>query len=272
MEKTTSISLTGHRPKELFGYNIDSQEYDSIRTRLATILKGFVLSYDEVTCHTGMALGADTIWADVSLLAKKKWPNKVKLWAEIPHPFQKDAWKSQQARLHYDYIIENIDEKTVYSDEYSPWCMQKRNEGMLDAGKELIAVWNGTLRMKSGTSNAIKYAIKTKDGYFVVRPNDELIRWDLSNAMLTSTRGHNVYDEQLVKNYLLSIIEEYKENGFNEIKKGFLKKDNDIVMVELIKEVEYETKTKKYSIFTIKEYKLFGRVFKNIKNHTFIKN
>lgn len=270
MTKITSISLTGHRPKELFGYNINSKDYDSIRNCLAIILKKYIDEYDEVTCHTGMALGADTLWADVSLFAKARWPEKIKVWADIPHPKQKDAWKNKAARDHYDFILSKVDGKTLYSNEYSPWCMQKRNEGMLDAGRELIAVWNGCLKPKSGTSNAIKYAIKNKEGYFVVRPNDNLIRWDKSNAMLTSKKGHQVYDSLAIKNYLFSLINEYKELGFDykELNNLHLLAKNDKkIMFEIVHEVELPS----YGIYTIKEYELKDNIFKNIKNHTFMK-
>lgn len=271
--KRTSISLTGHRPKELFGYNINSPEYDSIKRRLALILMGFVEGHDEVTCHTGMALGADTIWADIALLRKNKWPGKVKVWAEVPHPNQKDSWKDKTSRDHYDYIMNNVDGSTLYAEEYSPWCMQKRNKGMLDAGAELIAVWSGCLRYKSGTSNAIKYAIKSKPGYFVIRPGDDFVRWDESNPSLMTVKGYNEYSEEVVRDFQASLIKKYEDKGYVlEMIDDCALLSNAVskVLIETIVEVEYRTETRSYDIFTVKEYVSSGSIFKNINNYTFL--
>lgn len=271
--KKTTISLTGHRPPELFGYDINSKDYDSIRRRLGTILKKHTELNDEVTCHTGMALGADTLWADVTIAGKKLWPDKVRLHAEIPHPKQKDAWKNQEARDHYDFILSQADDSTLYADEYSPWCMQARNVGMLDHGEYLIAVWNGTIKPKSGTSNAVKYATKEKDGYYVVRPDDNYVRWDKSNPSLLKMSGHK--DFSLIDSDLKEILHSYKFEGYSmrEVNgKYYLKNADDTkrLLIEKVHEVLAETKTRRYDIHTIKTYEFQDSILMNIDNKTYI--
>lgn len=263
------ISLTGHRPKDLFGYDIYSEDYNSIRNRLSFIIRSS-MSTEPVWCHSGLALGADTIWAEEALRFKKDNPKKVKIWAEIPHLAQADAWSSKSAKATWQTIVDNADEQTVYAEEYTPWCMQKRNIGMLDHGDQLIAVWDGTLKPKSGTSNAVKYWFKGGKKYMlVIRPNDNYIRKDLVNKSLLSAQGHPLVADQ---NELTSIFND-KIEAIGATSKETERESNSVLFegsdcntyLELIEEVQGA----KFSIFTIKEYKFKANILINTKNTTY---
>lgn len=55
-------------------------------------------------------------------------------------------------------IINESDEVYYVSEErYTHWCMNKRNEWMVDNSDLVIAVWDGT---KGGTANCVRYAVK----------------------------------------------------------------------------------------------------------------
>ena len=47
--------------------------------------------------------------------------------------------------------------------EYTPGCMEKRNQYMVDHAYYILAVWNGR---PSGTGNTVRYA--QKKGKFVI--------------------------------------------------------------------------------------------------------
>lgn len=265
------LSLTGHRPKELFGYDLSEPEYTSIRKRLAKLINYFVEKDGEVVGHTGMALGADTLYALVLLDAKKHFPGKVKLHAEIPHPTQSAKWPREEDRLRYNYIMNNADDSTLYSDEYTPWCLQKRNEGMLDHGDHLIAIWDGTIKPKSGTSNAIKYSIRRGSGYYVLRPSDNLVRYDLPNASLLKKTGHAPFTRESIEEVIAARVETERARG-SEVKVNgnsylFRAADGRLSLLELKKEVISPS----FEIWTIKDYAERGGVFINTENSTFIK-
>lgn len=59
-----SIALTGHRPDKLAGYNLNNPFYGRLHERLMKIIERALDNYPLVECHSGMALGADTVWAD----------------------------------------------------------------------------------------------------------------------------------------------------------------------------------------------------------------
>ena len=66
---------------------------------------------------------------------------------------------------------------------------------MLDASEILIAVWNRELKPNSGTSNAIKHAIKTNKNIFVVHPSSDVIYKDKPNDTLIKTTNAFSHEE-----------------------------------------------------------------------------
>lgn len=170
LKEKLTLSLTGHRPKELWGYNLSSYEYKRLEEILYQLIIKGLDKAKVVECHSGMALGADTIWAQAIVRAKVDYPGQVTFVAEIPYAKQGSKWpKSSQD--HLAHLLTHADEKKVYADEYFGYCMQLRNIGMIDACDYLIAVWDGVIREKSGTSNAIKYA-KEKNKNIIHCPLD----------------------------------------------------------------------------------------------------
>lgn len=103
---------------------------------------------------SGMALGIDTMWAELAL----EW--NIRLTAAIPCGSQPDRWpKASQTRyyriLDRAYRVYNVSGKVLYKPEY----MQQRNIWMVDQLVQpediLVGVWNGT---PGGTHNCLKYA------------------------------------------------------------------------------------------------------------------
>lgn len=149
------IALTGHRPNKLGGYNLNTPYYFNMHNELLEVIVNLIPLYDVVWVHSGMALGADTVWACAARTAMKQFPGRVKLHAEIPVMTQPDAWFKQEDKDRWRDLVDLADEKTVYAQTYSPKAMQDRNIGMINHADNLLAIWDGT---SGGTGNAVAYA------------------------------------------------------------------------------------------------------------------
>ena len=151
-----SLCFTGHRPQKLTGFKASDNK------ELLLALKDMIVDHIEnkgvTTFISGMALGID-IWSAriVIALRESKYPH-IKLVSAIPCANQYSIWKDQKVVDEWNYIVENADVVHYVSDEpYTAWCLQKRNEWMVDNSSHIISVWDGTA---GGTSNCIKYAHK----------------------------------------------------------------------------------------------------------------
>jgi uncharacterized phage-like protein YoqJ len=153
--KTITLSLTGHRPNKLWGYNLTQGKYPILQKTLQNIIITKLKNYHTVICHSGMALGADTVWANAIIKTQKLYPNRIIFVADIPCNHQEKRWPNV-SQVQYQNILRYANQKIIYANTYNFHCMQDHNVGMLDACDELIAVWNGDLT--GGTANAVKYA------------------------------------------------------------------------------------------------------------------
>lgn len=145
------ISVTGHRPNKLYGYNLAAPEYGVLEGKFKEILK----KYQVQTAYTGMALGTDTVFANAVLDLKKEGMD-IRLECVLPCLNQDKKW-SKRDQKHYQEILQAADEVILLSEEeYSPELMRIRNRWLVDHADMLIAVWDGS---NSGTSNCIRYAI-----------------------------------------------------------------------------------------------------------------
>lgn len=148
--------FTGHRPNKLYGYSPSIEGNKKLLWKLREIIIEHIEKNKVDTFITGMALGIDMWAARIVLKLKEKYPY-IRLVAAIPCKNQSNKW-IQESKQEWNYIIEKCDKVHFVSDEeYTAWCMQKRNEWMVDNSKYVIAVWDGS---KGGTGNCIKYAEK----------------------------------------------------------------------------------------------------------------
>lgn len=163
------LTLTGHRPNKLAGYDLKHQSYKKLQKDLEVIIENKLKKFNIVWCHSGLALGADTIWSKAILKMKEKYPTHIFFHAEIPMVSQKDQWFKKQDIDFWHKQVGFADRVTVYDWQFSnapekdkKWLagkvMQNRNIGMIDACDILIAVYDG--HSKGGTYNAITYAKK----------------------------------------------------------------------------------------------------------------
>lgn len=162
-----TITLTGHRPQRIGGYNY----YSPLNLAIATKIRNHLLSYlkqgIKVHAISGMALGADTIYALVVLKLKRQGYN-ITLEAAIPCANHPDNWPVSSQVMWRD-IVNQADKVTYVSNEsYKPYLMQKRNEFMVDSSNELLSVWDGSTT--GGTYNCIQYAKQKEVNIVQVNP------------------------------------------------------------------------------------------------------
>lgn len=172
------ISLTGHRPTKLGGWNMNQPGYANLQRDLETYIEKNLAVYDVVWGHSGLALGADTIWSKAILAMKDKYPGRVLFHAEIPMLEQPEAWFKKSDINFWHEQVSRADDKSIYgslagkSDAERKGLavrfLNARNGGMLDHADVLLALHDGT---KGGTGNAVAYATKIGLETITVHPN-----------------------------------------------------------------------------------------------------
>lgn len=135
-----TVAVTGHRPQALTDEQADfaRAELDRVIDKLAPTIG-----------ISGMALGADTWWADLCL------DRGVPLYAFVPFPGQPDRWPATDQR-HYRTILERADRVLLCADSYHRGVFHVRNQAMIDAAELVVAVWNGSTT--GGTAHAVSIA------------------------------------------------------------------------------------------------------------------
>lgn len=166
--RTLNIALTGHRPPQLDGYILDSPFYKQMKTHLVNIILDYTEQYDEIYCHTGMALGADMIWGLAIIEAKGQTKTPIHLVAHIPYLQQPSVWCASKDVNTWHHLRKCATKEFVYGNlcdfplslrkEKAKQFLNKRNQGMISNADILIGIYNGT--SFGGTKNALQYARK----------------------------------------------------------------------------------------------------------------
>lgn len=104
--------------------------------------------------------------AEIILKIKKTYP-QIKLTCAIPCLKQHSKWK-KEIYLQWLSIVNKADKVHYVSEEpYTAWCLQVRNEWMVDNSDYIIGVWDGT---EGGTANCINYAKKKDKNIVCIHP------------------------------------------------------------------------------------------------------
>lgn len=172
-DNVISISLTGHRPKKLAGYDLNNDYYNRLRQQLINIIERALRKYQIVECHSGMALGADTVWTQAIVKCQEKYgKNRIRFVAEIPDKNQPSRWINKIDRDRWKKLLGYADEIRQYADQnigrsYS-YILNQRNIGMIKNCDVLIAVYDGI--STGGTANAVRDAIKMNKFIYYIDP------------------------------------------------------------------------------------------------------
>lgn len=137
-----TVAVTGHRTVE----NLNTARLEEVFRLL--IKKG----YD--TYLVGMAVGFDTICFNI--LDKLREEYDIKIIACIPCKDQAKYFTESQ-KEEYERIVALADEKRIFSEKFTSYCMHRRNCYMVDNASVIISYLNKTF---GGTYNTVKYAEK----------------------------------------------------------------------------------------------------------------
>ena len=141
INKARTIAVTGHRVlyKDFNKENLKNLFLKTIKCGFNTFL-------------VGMALGFDTVCFQILEEIRKE--KDIKIIACVPCLTQSEKFSLEQKR-EYERMLTVADDVRIISKEYTPRCMQKRNEFMVDNASGLIAY----IKMDyGGTSNTVNYA------------------------------------------------------------------------------------------------------------------
>lgn len=170
MTKLT-MALTGHRPQKLAGYDLQQPYYERMENQLIKLIKTALRRCDKLELHSGMALGADTVWARVIIKMRDQYPDRITFVADIPDWNQASLWPLE-SQSRWQYLMTQTDDVKTYSqgcdDKSYAYILNQRNIGMIDACDILIAIYDGT---PGGTRNAVQYATKTKKLIHRIKPS-----------------------------------------------------------------------------------------------------
>ena len=123
-----------------------------LKEELSARLEGiYQAGYRHFIC--GMAIGCDMYFAE-AVLALRTLHGDVTLEAAIPCASQPDKWNKAQ-RERYNSLLDRCNSVKLMQIEYTPSCMQRRNEYMVDRSSLLLACYDGR---PGGTMNTILYA------------------------------------------------------------------------------------------------------------------
>lgn len=147
------IAVTGHRPGKLFGYNINSDQYTPVRKFFRKVIATVRINHPVIEAISGMALGADTIWAQEAIA------QGIKLHSYVPFVGQHRIWYPESVAV-YKELLKKAGQITVVTQGEVPQtqvakAMNTRNHAMVDACDLLVAIWDGS---SGGTGNCVQYA------------------------------------------------------------------------------------------------------------------
>lgn len=104
---------------------------------------------------SGGALGFDTLAAETVLRLREEFP-QIRLVLALPCRDQSKVWSSAD-KLRYETICQRADAIHYTADRYSPTCMMRRNQFMVDNSASCIFFLTN---QRSGTYKTVSYAME----------------------------------------------------------------------------------------------------------------
>ena len=159
------VMVTGHRKLVPAGMEFGSpwpdqnprvaQHHQEITKLMMSAIAQWHRESGWVDFISGMALGADTLFAE-AVLSLKAADLPIRLVCAVPFAGQERKWTAG-AQSKFRQILSAADQVEIVSPgAYSPQKMQVRNQWMVDHAMCVMAVWDGT--QSGGTWNCIQYA------------------------------------------------------------------------------------------------------------------
>jgi uncharacterized phage-like protein YoqJ len=161
--------FTGHRPKVFpWGHNESDLRCASLKSKIKFTVENLIVESGYKKFISGMAMGADTICAEIVLSLKNIYP-QIKLECAVPNYAFTESWPPEEVR-RYSSILTRADNIRILnsSKKYSVRDLMLRNIYMVDASELVVAVYiEGT---SGGTRNTIDYAESKGKEVMIITP------------------------------------------------------------------------------------------------------
>ncbi len=163
--KENTCCFTGYRPNKLpWGSNEADERCIALKTKLYDIIDAlYTAGIRHFIC--GMAQGADTYFCEQALKFRAEHDD-ITVEAAIPCEEQASKW-SRSAKERYDRLIAECDYETLISKKYTPDCMLRRNNYMVECSSVLVAVYDGKF---GGTMQTVRQAQKQEIEIIQIMP------------------------------------------------------------------------------------------------------
>lgn len=141
------VMVTGHRPPRIGGYRTPNPTEQWVRQTLDALLRGYQRQLGEFEALSGMALGSDTIFAEVALKLG------IPVHAAVPFEGQESQWP-ERSQQHYQQLLHQcVSVRHICEPGYAAWKMLKRDAYMVEQAQHAIAVWDGG---SGGTGHTVR--------------------------------------------------------------------------------------------------------------------
>lgn len=150
-----TVALTGHRPDRLAGYDMSHPFYRVLHQELSSRVQALLGQHQQLELRSGLALGADTIWAQVGLQLREQHPGRIQVAGYLPFPGQAGRWP-KSSRDTWAQIRHNLDREHICAESYSPSVMHRRNAVLIQGADLLLALWDG--KPTGGTASTVRLA------------------------------------------------------------------------------------------------------------------
>lgn len=162
LKSSDALHVTGHRPKDLGGYDPTEPTNVWLIETTATILRTLRDEEGFRKFYTGMALGYDQ-WSLETAIRLGGFHTI----AAVPCAGQEKMWPDSSKKRYFE-LLEMCDEVHVLSDAYSVKAMHDRNEWMVDRAALTLAAYKET--ESGGTYNCLQYAERQQNRIIRVNP------------------------------------------------------------------------------------------------------
>jgi uncharacterized phage-like protein YoqJ len=180
-EKDGTLHGTGHRPKDLGGYDVNAPMNAWLIETTREVLRILRDEFNFKRVITGMALGFDQWLLEAALMIGGYYTI-----AAVPCAGQEKMWPETSKRRYFE-LLEMCNEVHILAESYSPKAMQDRNIWMVDNSILSLAAWVG--KKAGGTYNCLSYSTE--------RGNEQLIMDPIMRAVVANAKFKEKYRSDL---------------------------------------------------------------------------
>lgn len=176
-----TCAFTGHRPEKLpCG---DDENHQACLNIKATISRQISRLYEQRAVKqfiSGGALGVD-LWAAEAVLSFRQTHSDVSLLIAVPFRGQADKFPPDK-RARYERILKEADVVQVLQEPFSKDCFFKRNDYMIDKSEVLVAVYDRSSNVRSGTGYTVNKAIQKGRNIIFIDPKTQAISYHVGKS------------------------------------------------------------------------------------------